>query len=120
VSERPIQPKRAPQATGAERRAWVRYPCERESVCQPYTQEKDELWWPAQIRDISAGGVGLLMTRRFEPGTILSIELATGIESPARQLLVRVKHASTRNGQGWVVGCEFFAPLSDDDLSALR
>lgn len=101
-----------------ERRAWVRYPCERESLCQPYTQEKDELWWPAELRDLSAGGASLRLSRRFEPGTILSLAWAAGAESPARQLLLRVRHA-TRDDRTWIIGCEFLGQLSEEDLAAL-
>ncbi len=119
MTNSPYQPERGPQTTGAERRAWIRYPCERETLCQPYTQDNDELWWPAAVRDLSAGGVGLLMTRRFEPGTILSMELASGPDGAARQLLVRVKHATTRTARGWIVGCEFFSPMGEDEIADL-
>ena len=111
--------ERTSQTTGTERRARVRYSCDVESVCQPYSQNEDELWWPAQIRNVSAGGFGLLLNRRFEPGAVLSLEWSRGTEGSSRQLLVRVRHATHGPDQGWILGCEFLAPLSDEELTAL-
>jgi hypothetical protein len=59
------------------------------------------------------------MTRRFEPGAILTLELSARSESPARQLLLRVKHATMSRARGWIVGCEFACPLCDDELKAI-
>jgi hypothetical protein len=120
VSERPHHAEHSSQAAEAERRAWVRYPSAQESVCQPYTQDKGELCWPAQIRDISTGGVKLLMTRRFEPGTVLSVELTAGAESLVRLPVARVRRVRAGQGGGWVIGCQFLTQLSDEELEELR
>jgi hypothetical protein len=77
------------------------------------------LWYPVQICDISAAGVGLLMPRRFEPGTMLSLELSVGTESPPRQLLVQVRRATISPGKEWVAGCRLSFPLTEDELEAL-
>jgi hypothetical protein len=119
VSERPQHARRTSQATAAERRTSVRHPCAHESFCRPYTQDKGELWWPAQIRDISTGGVGLHMTRRFEPGTVLSLEIVAKGERPSQVLVVRVRHATASENNGWTVGCQFLTPLNDEELEAL-
>src|SRR5581483_8607426 len=50
-----------------ERRAWVRYPCAGDTSCLPIVAAPDSQW-PGQVVDLSAGGVGVLLPRRFETG----------------------------------------------------
>jgi hypothetical protein len=120
VSEKsmPWGEARAGAAPEEDRRAWVRYQADAETVCQPYSAGEDDLWWQARVRDVSAGGVGLLLSRRFEPGAILTIDLWAGAGDGSRSLLGRVRHA-TRHGTEWLVGCEFLWTLGDDELHAL-
>jgi serine/threonine protein kinase len=64
--------------------------------------------WPAAVRDLSASGVGLVLARRFEPGTQFGLDLETSIRKgsrpAARVIWVRA------DGYGcWLHGCEFLA-----------
>ncbi|MGE3809700.1 MAG: hypothetical protein AB7K24_33965, partial [Gemmataceae bacterium] len=61
-----------------------------------------------------------LMTRRFEPGALLSIEIRTrdGANLTLLAHVVRV-HAAGRNRSLWSLGCCLPAPLGDDDLEEL-
>jgi hypothetical protein len=61
-----------------ERRAWVRSPKDEEAWCQPTGRAEVDTAWLGRVRDISTAGVGLSMTRRFEPGTTLVVELRNG------------------------------------------
>jgi hypothetical protein len=101
-----------------DRRAYVRHHCNIETFSQPGEGRLDQVWWPAKVRNISAGGIGLFMGRRFEVGTVLAIELQTSTQSGARKLTARVKHA-TGQEDGWLLGCAFTTPLSDEDLALL-
>jgi hypothetical protein len=59
------------------------------------------------VRDISAGGLGLLLTEPLAVGEQLAVfplHPALG-RSPART--VRVLHVKAWPGQHWLVGCEF-------------
>src|SRR5262245_36123701 len=87
-----------------ERRAAPRHPCKLLSFCQPVNRS-DEERWAGRLRDISVGGVGLVLKRRFEPGTLLRVEVpgASG-EAPA-VLWVRVVRQSARADGQWLVGC---------------
>jgi hypothetical protein len=117
---RPTKHADAEPALLVERRAWVRYPTKRDTFCQPRTARKDrDLWWQAEIHNISAGGIGLVLTRRFAPGTILSVELPSSSQSSVILQLARVAHASHRADGRWLIGCEFAKQLRDDDLKAL-
>jgi hypothetical protein len=105
-----------------ERRAWVRYPTSQEICCQPIapsTAGEREIGWVGKLRDISSGGLVLALRRRFEPGTLLIIELpgkAKGQVRPAPIRVVRVRLAGKRQ---YTMGCEFISPLSDEELQAV-
>jgi serine/threonine protein kinase len=75
--------------------------------------------WPAAVRDVSTGGVGLALARRFEPGTTFSLELDATEGLPARSFPVRVKRVQPEPLGHWFHGCEFVNPLSADDLKQL-
>jgi serine/threonine protein kinase len=114
----------AAPASGVERRAWVRHELDVGScgvidtaVCGG-GPESEELW-PLVVRDLSNGGVGVRLARRFEPGTELSIEFSSGAGAPPRRLSVRVVRVVPEEAGHWVHGCAFPAKLTDDELDAL-
>lgn len=114
-----------PTPSGSERRAWVRHPLGVGTYAAVDTAihsggggDTEELW-PLVVRDVSAGGIGVLLARRFELGTELTIELTTGPEPTPRRLPTRVVRIEPENVGHWVHGCAFRNPLSDDELSAL-
>jgi hypothetical protein len=80
---------------------------------------ESEMCWKATIHDISLGGIGLSLGRRFEPGTILSVELPTSTGGSIRILPVRVIHAKAAGLHWWTVGCAFVCPLGKEELQAL-
>jgi hypothetical protein len=53
------------------------------------------------------------MTRRFEPGTALTIELSD------RHLLAHVIHAKREANGRWIIGCAFDRALSEQELRAV-
>jgi serine/threonine protein kinase len=109
---------------GTERRAWVRHALDVGScgvidtaVCAGGPESEE--FWPLVIRDLSNGGVGVLLARRFEPGTELSIELSAGPNAPPRRLSARVVRVVSEKGGHWVHGCAFPENLTDDELDGL-
>jgi hypothetical protein len=108
----------SPSSALIERRAWIRYPCNLEtaSVSPAAETKKHE---PATVRDISAAGIGLLLNRRIRPGTVLEVELPIPAKGFSRPIQARVMHASVHSGGGWLVGCTFARPLTEDELRAL-
>ncbi|MBY0523266.1 MAG: PilZ domain-containing protein [Gemmataceae bacterium] len=119
MPEEPVGP-----ASGAERRASVRYPCDPESfsadnTCRPLTARRKDESWTATVRDLSTGGVGIVVNRRFEPGTLLSIELQDADRLSARTLLVRVVRLTKEGKEHWLLGCAFTTKLSEAELLAL-
>ena len=61
----------------SDRRAWVRYPCDLDSACQPLAGARG-LQWPGKIRNLSAGGI---VTIRAE---VVAVRLPKSMERPSR------------------------------------
>jgi serine/threonine protein kinase len=77
-------------------------------------QNKDS--WPAQIMDISAGGLCLEVPRRFETGTLLTVVLPrTNSHHPSNHL-ARLRWVKDLPGGAWLIGCVFADPLKEEDL----
>jgi serine/threonine-protein kinase len=108
----------APPYPGRDRRASPRYACGLWGVCRPLESRGRE-GWPVEIRDISAEGVGLLLSRRFERGTTLLIEVRTRRPELTRTLLARVLHVAPDARHGWAVGCRLAQGLSAQELKDL-
>jgi hypothetical protein len=103
-----------------ERRVWERFPCGLQTACQPIAARYDQdLFWPATIRDVSAGGVALLLQHRFEPGLALVIELPGAGPGLGDTLVARVVHVQQLPEGDWLVGCAFVSPLSEHDVRDL-
>jgi serine/threonine protein kinase len=75
--------------------------------------------WPLVIRDVSEGGIGLLLARRFEPGTELFIEYGDQSRDSSRQLTAQVLRVQPESNGHWVHGCRFPVPLAEADLEIL-
>lgn len=102
----------------AERRVWVRFSVDVDAKLADGAMQ--DSGWPAIVRNISLGGLGLLLKHRFKPGSFLSIELKNKDATFKKVLPVRVVHATAVNIEGdqwWLVGCVFVKNLRDEDLS---
>lgn len=104
-----------------ERRAWVRFGCDLEAACRAKGRLKDA-GWTAQVRDLSRGGLGLVLRHRFEAGLQLLLELRSRDRKicklcPAR--VIRVLPVLVDGHAMWFLGCAFLEPLTDDDLRQL-
>lgn len=121
-SGKPARKKKG-SATGTRKvavdgRAGGRRPQGIEAFCRSVAAVKDDPW-PARVRDLSSGSIGLVLTRRFEPGTLLVIELEKKAHGLSHTLVGRVVHATAQNNGGWMVGCTLANKIAEDDLQAL-
>src|SRR5262249_14115038 len=110
-----------PQRLGpllTNRRAQPRHSCSLEVSCQPITAKGCDLWWLAEIKDVSTSGVGMLSTRMFERGTFVAIQLANLATAFSKTAVARVVHVA-QSGDKWFVGCAFQTPLDADDMAAM-
>ncbi|MGE3805599.1 MAG: serine/threonine protein kinase [Gemmataceae bacterium] len=106
-------------ATARERRTSFRHRCQVDANCTPVNVDIG-VDWPASILDISRGGIGLLLERRFEMGTLLDVELFTTTPHESRTLVVRVVNLRRQKEGHWIVGCAFARELTDQELWAFR
>jgi hypothetical protein len=113
-----VRAEPAGNALATERRVFVRYPCDLETNCHPLAAGSGPEW-AGQVNDLSRGGVGLILTRRFELKTLLAIELQSRSGEFARRVFGRVVHVQRRDDGAWLLGCAFANELCDEDLHAL-
>jgi hypothetical protein len=100
----------------AERRLWVRYPCEFETTFSPLRGSVAGRM-EARIRDVSRGGTSLLTDEPCEPGSLLAVELPAANESAATEALAYVVRCSPQAEGGWENGCVFALELPDEELA---
>jgi hypothetical protein len=89
-----------------------------EAFCRSVAAVKDDPW-PARVREIKTGSISLLLTRRFEPGTLLVIELEKKEQSLSHTLVGRVHKAALSPNGSWELGCTLANKIAEDDLQAL-
>jgi hypothetical protein len=107
----------AGERTKADRRAWVRYPCNLETLYQPGKGLLEHRWWFAKVCDISQSGIGIILRRQFEPGTQLSIALHSKSADFSRTIEATVVHVMP-HPDGCLVGATFSSMLSEKELRA--
>ncbi len=104
------------EAEAPERRRSERHPCELPVRFRLPLHASEP---PAEgtAEDISQGGIRLRTEERHVPGSILSLELAPGTRQ-TRAILARVVYLREENG-GWVMGCAFARPISEEEVAGL-
>ena len=101
----------------ANRRAAERHLASGKVSCHPACGRTGELW-SGRVRDISRTGIGLVLPRRWEKGTILLLQLDPIRGSGPRTLCACVIHSTPHPDDGFVVGCTHGGELSDEDIQA--
>jgi hypothetical protein len=115
----PLPPQPVP-VQGVEWRVRERRPCGLKTSCQPIAARGDkDVMWPATILDISVSGIGLVLSRRFETGAGLAIEVPGTESRPGDTLLAKVVQTNALAEGGWLLSCEFVSELSDEELNGL-
>ncbi len=103
---------------GPNRRACIRYRCTRPiprrmALAESFTSL--DTW----VVDISVAGLGLLLDRPLENGTLLFVELEATPTAPPVELLAKVTRVTTVAEGEWRIGCEFVNGLSEQELHAV-
>jgi len=119
MSEHDPTPRSEPPA--GERRAYVRLASALSATCR-WGGRSQDVGWPARVRNVSRGGIGLLLRHCFRPGTSLIVELRDEVGRPLGTVSVRVIHATAVAADGgprWLLGCAFEQSLTDEEWQAL-
>lgn len=101
-----------------ERRLWVRYPTNLVTIVHTAAGDEPSERVSAVVRDISLGGVNLVVDRPFETGQLISVELPLEGEE-TQTVLACVVRANPQHGQQWALGCVFSRELASEDLEGL-
>jgi hypothetical protein len=99
-------------------RAWMRFPCDVKARCQVVAHPQAEPW-PVQVLNLSPTGIGLLVSRAINTGTLLSLELQGHADGTAHTMLACVVHVTVQPDGQWALGCNFIRELSEAELQAL-
>lgn len=75
--------------------------------------------WTARARDISTNGASLLVRRPFRKGAELVIRLEGKDDAGSILRQARIVHTRACPPHGWVLGCAFEVPLTEEELRAL-
>lgn len=105
------------RATPDDPRNWVRFPADVRATCQALGDENAHSL-EAQVSNLSASGLALLVAEAIEAGTLLNLELK-GPHGQPLPMLACVVHVSSQSPGQWVLGCNFIRELSELDLQAL-
>lgn len=101
----------------ADRRASERFPVTTDTSCS-FIAPVAEDFGPAKIQNLSMEGIGLLLSKRVEPGTLLTVTLSNSAKNFIKTLLVRVVHVTTQRG-GSLVGGTLETPLTYQEFTSL-
>ena len=99
-----------------DRRALPRQASTRAAFCRA---ADDTDFWPARLADVSAAGLALVLSRRYEPGTLLTVEVRLSPKDYAPPLAVRVVRVSPAPTGGWLTAATFDSLLSEEELGQI-
>jgi hypothetical protein len=98
-----------------ERRQWPRFSSKKETLCRP-AHPPGETNVRAGVRNISQGGINLLVPRSFSKGTLLHVDSPE--DNTSHELLACVVQVTLPAEHSWAVGCSFLRALSEPELQA--
>jgi hypothetical protein len=111
----------------SNRRNYLRHSCRLNSLCRPAGRHQTGQPWKGWIEDVSIEGLKLNLNRRFEPGTLLAVEVNVTKEemvhvhhsAMSRFFLAKVVRVVRRRDHKWTLGCRLIKKLNDEDLDTL-
>ena len=101
---------------GHERRSLTRQVCE---GSMPLAARAGHEYWKAALRDISPSGIGLLIDRAVDSGSLVVVELFDRAGKFWHLKVIRVVHVTPSASGLWVVGNTFLQRLTDEEFAGL-
>jgi hypothetical protein len=105
-------------STTMDRRAWERHASNLRVSCGRIA-DGTEPRLTARVKDICPGGIGLVVQRPYQPGTVLVLRIHTHAQNAPGVLFARVVHVRAHTGIEWITGCTFASPLDEEEYRAL-
>jgi hypothetical protein len=112
-------PQKPPAKTGAERRETVRYTVTIATSQRLLATVVDEPEKPVQVRNLSAGGVSLVLGRPAAFDDLLDVDLLNRKVMFLCKLQVRVTYAVELKSGEWLVGGSFTRKLAHEEVRSL-
>jgi hypothetical protein len=101
----------------SDQRVWIRFPCKIQATYQQVGA--DGVPHFAEVENISASGIALVIDEPCETGVLITLELHAAAGTAVRTILACVVHAASQRDGRWALGCNFIRELSDEDLQVL-
>jgi hypothetical protein len=118
-------PTKAPEADGKseddrwkDRRESVRYGINLETSCRLLAMVQGEPQ-PVRVRNISAGGISLVLPHEVSADELLEVELLNRPEMFLCKLQVRITYRVEHPTGDWIIGGAFTRKLREDELKSL-
>lgn len=112
------EPELPPPEMAVDRRLAVRYKSSLQGRVNAFGGGEGE-GWPARIKDVSVKGIAILVRRRFEPKSILSLEVERETGKLSQSYTIRVVRAQDTGNGLWLLGCTFLRPMDEDIMKTL-
>lgn len=106
------------EPSGAERRETIRYGINLETSCRLLAMVEGEPH-PVRVRNISAGGISLVLSHEVPADSILEIELLNRPEMFLCKLQVQITYRVEHPTGDWILGGAFTRKLTDEELKLL-
>jgi hypothetical protein len=94
-----------------DRRVWERFAVRQEAYCRPISPVPEAVRWLARVEDVSADGARLV-SRRFEPRSLVVVELHDRKTVTSLTLLGRVVWVKCYRDSLWTLGLRWTRRLS--------
>jgi hypothetical protein len=104
--------------TSYNQRGSVRYHCPPAAAGRVFVSEDME-FQRAWLQDLSATGIGLLVSKPVAAGVYVTIQIKCTNSQKLYSLPAHVVHATPKADAGWLVGCQFVTALKHDELDDL-
>ncbi|MBI3412406.1 MAG: PilZ domain-containing protein [Planctomycetes bacterium] len=101
----------------ADRRLWVRFATDVATNVQ-LASNGQEMRFPARVKDISRGGVSLLVGKTFPAGELISLEFPHTGNHETHTVLACVIRVTAEGPGQWAIGCVFSQELTQEDLES--
>lgn len=105
-------------AVTTERRQSIRHPIDREVNVVP-TIGGSGSCWRGRIKNLSLHGLRLILERRFEKNTFLSIRVLDNDRDELMSFFGKVVYVSAYDDGRWSIGCRFTKEMNEQDLQDL-
>src|SRR5437016_5982510 len=94
------------QADESDQRVWVRYECAVKASYRAFGDAADEAT-PVQVLNISATGIGLLVSKAFDTGALINVDLLDKTGRKVTAILACIVHTTEHPGGKHALGCNF-------------